>query len=98
MLKWAISNGCPYKVEHDDNRDEEAYEIEEGELDYEPVELDTDEIDIDYNEWAFQNGCRENVPVTQACGRPLHPPEQDDEEEQDDVEQEHEEEQKDEME
>ena len=32
----------------DDNRDEEAYEIEEGELDYEPVELDTDEIDIDY--------------------------------------------------
>jgi hypothetical protein len=32
----------------DDNRDEEAYEIEECEFNCEPVELDIEEVDIDY--------------------------------------------------
>ena len=34
----------------DDDDDDDAYEIEEeGERDYEPVELDVEKVDIDYN-------------------------------------------------
>jgi hypothetical protein len=35
-------------TEMDDDDDDEAYEIEEGELQYEPVELDGEKVDIDY--------------------------------------------------
>ena len=82
IFQWVHLNGCPWSDRTYKELKRHQYK---GEF-------------KDRSEWAFQNGCRENVPVTQACGRPLHPPEQDDEEEQDDVEQEHEEEQKDEME
>ena len=83
IFQWVHLNGCPWSDRTYKELKRHQYK---GEI-------------KDRSEWAFQNGCRENVPVTQACGRPLQPPEQDDdEEEQDDVEQEHEEEQKDEME